>query len=96
MKYRVFDKTTNEDITDKYDWVITPDGELYYNSYWDLIGYFNAMYIIVEGMDELNKISKVVNYCHKCVYEMNCAKDKDNGHKCPSYKKDIVDGGYYG
>lgn len=47
MKYRVYDKTTYEDITDKYYWVIRPDGTLYYNEYGDLIGYPNAIYILV-------------------------------------------------
>lgn len=44
MKYRVIDKTTKEDITDKYCWVIRPDGTLSYNEYGDLIQYPNAMY----------------------------------------------------
>ena len=34
--------------------------------------------------------------CHKCVYELRCSKDKDNGRKCPDYKRDAPDGGYYG
>lgn len=34
--------------------------------------------------------------CHKCVNEMQCSKDKDNDHKCPDYKRDAPDGGYYG
>ena len=46
MKYRVFDRITKEDITDKYCWVIRPNGELSANEYGDLIGYPNAMYII--------------------------------------------------
>lgn len=49
MKYRVYDKTTYEDITDKYYWVIRPDGTLYYNEYGDLIGYPNAIYISVNN-----------------------------------------------
>ena len=47
MRYRVFDKTTKEDITDKYDWVITPDGELYFKDYSDLIGDPSAMYVVL-------------------------------------------------
>ena len=42
MKYRVIDKITKNDITDERDWVITPDGKLYYLDYGDLIGYPNA------------------------------------------------------
>ena len=34
--------------------------------------------------------------CHKCVYEMRCAKDKDNEQECPNYRRDATDGGYYG
>ena len=45
MKYRVFDEITKEDITDKYCWVIRPNGELAYNEYGDLIGYSNATYL---------------------------------------------------
>ena len=100
MKYRVFDKTTKKDITDQYSWVITPNGELNYLVYGDLIGNPNAMYITAEGIDELNKSLKAVEAirprCRKCVYEMRCTKDKDNEHKCPNYKRDAADGGYYG
>ena len=38
MTYRVIDKLTGEDITDKYDWVLLPNGELCYLLYCDLIG----------------------------------------------------------
>lgn len=48
VKYRVIDKSTNEDITDKYCWVIRPNGELKYNDYGDLIGYTNARVIITD------------------------------------------------
>ena len=34
--------------------------------------------------------------CHKCVYEATCSKDKDAENKCPDYKRDAKDGGYYG
>lgn len=34
--------------------------------------------------------------CNKCVYELYCSKDKDNERKCPNYKRDAPDGGYYG
>lgn len=100
MKYRVFDKTTKQDITDKYSWVITPNGELNHLVHGDLIGYPNAMSISVEGIDELNKSLKAVDamrlHCRKCVYEIGCTRDKDNEHKCPNYKRDAEDGGYYG
>ena len=38
MTYRVIDKVTGEDVTDKYDWVVTPEGELCYLLYFDLVG----------------------------------------------------------
>ena len=34
--------------------------------------------------------------CHKCVYEMTCLRNKDIEGKCPDYKRDAPDGGYYG
>ena len=35
--------------------------------------------------------------CHKCVYELNCLiGDRDSKGKCPHYKRDAPDGGYYG
>lgn len=34
--------------------------------------------------------------CNKCVYDLYCSKDKDNERKCPDYKRDAPDGGYYG
>ena len=34
--------------------------------------------------------------CHRCIYELHCSKDKDNERKCPDYKRDAPDGGYYG
>ena len=53
-----------------------------------------------KSEDELNKSLKAVEAvrprCRKCVYEMRCTKDKDNEHKCPDYKRDAADGGYYG
>ena len=52
MKYRVYDKVTRQDITDKYYWVLTPDGKLYYMEY-DLIGYPNAMVLSERAANEL-------------------------------------------
>ena len=100
MKYRVFDKITKKDITNRCAWVITPDGELHHLVYGDLVGYPDAIYITAEVIDELNKILKAVDAirprCRKCAYETRCTKDKDDGHKCPDYRRDAVDGGYYG
>ena len=51
MKYRVYDRKTLEDITDKYNWVVWPDGSLYLLEYSDLIGYPDAYYEIVVKKD---------------------------------------------
>lgn len=55
MKYRVFDKRTKEDITDKYCWIIRPNGELRYNEYGDLIGDFNAIYVTEDKIEEFKR-----------------------------------------
>lgn len=52
MKYKVYDKVTRQDITDKYKWILTPDGKLYYLGY-DLIGYPNAMILSEAAAKEL-------------------------------------------
>ena len=74
MKYRVFDKTKKEDITDKYCWVVRPDGTLSYNEYGDLIGYSNAMYI-EEGCEHpildwlpMNYFNEHYGRGYKCPY----------------------------
>lgn len=36
LRYRVYDNRTLEDITDEYQWVITPDGKLCYVEYDDV------------------------------------------------------------
>ncbi len=48
--YKVIDTRTNEDITDKYDWVLQPNGRLAYNAYGDLIGltYAEAVFNIED------------------------------------------------
>lgn len=46
MGYRVIDLKTKEDITDKFDWVITPDGKLFYLDCDSLTGYEDAIYIL--------------------------------------------------
>jgi len=56
MKYRVFKKNTKEDITDKNDWVVTPDGKLYFNNWGDHITDPDAVYILEENVEAfLNK-----------------------------------------
>ena len=46
MRYRVYDRKTLDDITDKYNWVVRPDGSLYLLEYSDLIGYPDAYYVV--------------------------------------------------
>lgn len=48
FKYRVINSVTNEDITDDYDWVVSPNGELNYLYYGDLIGYPNAKLVVIS------------------------------------------------
>ena len=60
MKYRVINKRTKEDITDRYDWVISPNGQLSYNDGGDLIGYPDAMYLPEAAMDEFYKNIKTL------------------------------------
>lgn len=47
-----------------------------------------------RAMKELSK--KLNSRCCKCVYEMRCSRDKNYEGKCPDYKRDAPDGGYYG
>lgn len=61
------------------------------NNYNALVDYFNKMLKLYDD----NKV-KNNSRCHKCIYEMHCSKDKDNDRQCPNYKKDSLDGGYYG
>lgn len=53
VTYKVIDTRTNEDITDKYDWVLQPNGRLAYNAYGDLIGltYAEAVFNI-DGVEQ--------------------------------------------
>jgi hypothetical protein len=48
FKYRVINSVTNEDITDDYDWVVSPNGELNYLDCGDLIGYPNAKLVVIS------------------------------------------------
>lgn len=52
MKYKVYNKKTREDLTDKNDWVITPEGQLYYLDYESLIGDPDVIYIEERNNDE--------------------------------------------
>lgn len=50
---------------------------------------------IVPAFQDVIKEDK--SRCHKCVYELNCLiGDRDSKGKCPHYKRDAPDGGFYG
>jgi hypothetical protein len=53
MTYRVINSKTNEDITDYYDWVISPNGELNYLDYSDLIGYPDAKAVFTVYKEDI-------------------------------------------
>jgi hypothetical protein len=48
LKYRVLNTKTGEDITDDFDWVVSPNGDLSYLEYCDLIGMPDAKMIILS------------------------------------------------
>ena len=59
MKFRVIDKRNGDDITDDYEWVLLPTGELKYLEYSDLIGLTYAEPIVVP--DKVNGIVRLVD-----------------------------------
>ena len=48
MKFKVYDKTTHEDITYQQDWVIKPDGKLYYQEYDSFVCCDNTAYYLFD------------------------------------------------
>lgn len=46
MRYRVYDRKTLDDITDKHKWVILSDGLLYALEYFNLVCYPDAYYVV--------------------------------------------------
>lgn len=61
MRYRVINKKTKEDITEQYDWVITPNGKLSYIDGGDLIGHPDAMHLPEKLVGEFYHTVKVLN-----------------------------------
>lgn len=55
LKYRVIDSDNGEDITDLHDWVLSPNGELNYLYFSDLIGYPTAR-LVIAAIDFTNNI----------------------------------------
>ena len=63
----------------------------------DIINMFLAqkhLYERANGIYKLNEEERKWR-CRRCVYELNCTRDK-NESNCPDYKRDPPDGGYYG
>lgn len=50
--------------------------------------------IFDRNLTSVNLVNK--SRCRKCIYELDCTRDKDLDGKCPKYKRDAPDGGYYG
>ena len=48
FNYRVINSKTGEDMTEDRDWVIRPDGSLYYLDYCDLIGHPDARVVLLS------------------------------------------------
>jgi hypothetical protein len=48
LKYRVINSKTGEDITEDYDWVVSPNGDLNYLDYGDLVGIAEAKLVIIS------------------------------------------------
>ena len=48
LNYRVINAKTGEDMTDDYDWVLSPNGDLNYLEYADLIGHTDAKLVIIS------------------------------------------------
>ena len=87
IEYKVFDKQTKEDITDKYLWCITPDGKLYFIDYDSLTGYPDAevQYLPTTNADRIRcmtdeeladyliKLTEIIRTCDICepIYREN-------------------------
>jgi hypothetical protein len=55
LKYRVINTKTGTDMTDDFDWVLSPNGDLNYLDYTDLIGHPDAKLVII-AVDFANDI----------------------------------------
>ena len=42
LKYRVINTKTGKDITTDYDWIVTPNGDLYYTNAYNDFCYYAA------------------------------------------------------
>lgn len=48
IKYRVINGKTGKDMTNDFDWVVSPDGSLNYLEYSDLIGHPDAELVLIS------------------------------------------------
>lgn len=48
IKYRVINSKTGKDMTNDFDWVVSPDGSLNYLEYSDLIGHPDAELVLIS------------------------------------------------
>ena len=48
LNYRVINAKTGKDMTDDYSWVLSPNGDLNYLEYADLIGHPDAKLVIIS------------------------------------------------
>lgn len=86
ITYKVIDTRTNEDITDRYDWVIQPNGRLAYNAYGDLIGltYAEAVFTVDDIEQKRGKWIDVSVASDKVRWKCSvCGKKTD----LPNYDK---------
>lgn len=51
---------------------------------------------IMELANTIIKLQQNKSRCRKCFHEGYCNCDRDYEGKCPDYKRDTSDGGYYG
>ena len=53
LKYKVINTKTGEDITDEYDWVLTPNGDLYYTNQYNDFCYYVAAKVepVIQCLD---------------------------------------------
>jgi hypothetical protein len=48
MKFKVYNKETHEDITNTQDWIMKPDGKLYYPEYDSFVCCENSAYYLFD------------------------------------------------
>lgn len=86
MKYRVINKKTKEDITHKFDWVITPDGKLSFDELDDRVEAPFAEYVLEENTGLKSEVVKdIFKYL-----EQKCKEQKKKVDEAEEYRKQTV------